>query len=1294
MKESLFKFGKAVVDDKYFVGREKEIKQLKADLLNGVNIILYAPRRFGKTSLILKVLDQLKKEGVKTAYIDLYQVKSCEDFIRLYVSEIIGNSRFSMRKAKKKLSTYIRGILPSVSVDDNGKPILSFSYDANIPREYSLLDALDLPKKLKNKNEKWAIAFDEFQEINRLNEEIIEKQFRSILQHHQDIGYVFLGSKTHMLLNMFADKSRAFYNMGKIQKLNKIPEQEMIDHLEKKFNEGGFTFEQGIFKETLSYTQNIPNYNQFLAYHIWQVAVDEDKIIDKQVIEKAVNLILDNHGDKYYSKLNQLTSYERSVLQAILQGKKNIYSKESAQKNGMMSAFKLEAALERLIELEFIEEMKDKYIFGDPFLLLYLKLRDFDQNYAYNIAEPETLTHRVVEWFKTLGYGTRSKVTRHGDYSQLIVTIPAKRRVDTILVRCVERPVELMDMIELQKGVEENKTDEGWLIASHRIAASACEMAEREKNLYGYTFDQLLDEDADFTRYFDWLKEQVESRGIDKMYIPLACKKDIFDPVKKEKIGRERYDKKNGWIEGYIDRWVQDSSKGHISILGEFGTGKTWFTLHYAYSAMLKYMEAKEKSLERPRLPVVIQLRDYAKLLDSNSLFSDFFFRKHEIRLPGYSAFEYLNRIGKLLLIFDGFDEMADKMDRQKMINNFWELARVVVPGAKAILTCRNEHFPEAKEGRALLNAELKASVMNLTGEPPQFEVLILEHFDDEQIRQALKNRAKDKRTVEYIMKHPLLLDMARRPVLMEYILECIPEIESGKPIDLARVYLYALHKKLDTDLKSGRTFTSLADKLYFMCELSWEMLTTGNMSLNYRLFPDRLKNLFGALVAEEKTLDHWHYDMMGNTMMIRNDDGDYTPAHKSLLEFFVAVKLTAELGFLPADFADLAREQSHVDKSVPPGDNTWDTYFCRRVDENGEVCQIAPLKKFKPADRDRVMEHIAALPEAVLRFIHEITNVDEVREAFHSFLQDTLEEFKKGNREPAKEQGVLVLIYKMARLSQTWEEEAGVGRQVKESWDKFHRGEMRATPAISFTEIIIPGQGDGETESLPLKMVQIPAGLFLMGDDNETPIHRVHITKPFLMSAVLVTNKFFSHVMGKTPSRFKGDNRPVEQVSWFDAVEFCNRLSDTAGLKKVYSIDGEKVKPDWDADGFRLPTEAEWEYACRAGTSGQRYGEIDKIAWYKNNSNNSTQDVGNKEPNAWGLYDMLGNVWEWCWDWHGDYPTEDRENWRGPEGGSDRVFRGGGWGLDVWLCRCAYRFANHPAYRVNDLGFRLVRAL
>ncbi len=318
--------------------------------------------------------------------------------------------------------------------------------------------------------------------------------------------------------------------------------------------------------------------------------------------------------------------------------------------------------------------------------------------------------------------------------------------------------------------------------------------------------------------------------------------------------------------------------------------------------------------------------------------------------------------MGKLLLIFDGFDEMAARVDRQEMINNFWELAKVVIPGAKVILTCRTEHFPEAKEGRALLNAELLASTANLTGETPQFEVLELEKFNDDQIRQVLSLQAQST-TVEQVMGNPQLLDLARRPVMTELILEALPDIEIGKPVDMSRVYLYAVRRKMERDIKAERTFTSLADKLYFLCELSWEMLSTDQMSLNYRLFPERIRRLFGSIVQEEKDLDHWHYDMMGQTMLIRNADGDYTPAHRSLLEFFVAYKFAAELGVLAKDFTELAAVRSHVNSNAARIDYTWSSYFQRQVDVVGNILLTAPLKSFTSEPLETLRETFGRSP-------------------------------------------------------------------------------------------------------------------------------------------------------------------------------------------------------------------------------------------------------------------------------------------------------------------------------------------
>ena len=607
----------------------------------------------------------------------------------------------------------------------------------------------------------------------------------------------------------------------------------------------------------------------------------------------------------------------------------------------------------------------------------------------------DSLVQQLDAWFDVLGYGREGDRVIKEKYFELTITIPVRRkRYDRVVVRGVEGEAGMADVIALQASVEEHKADEGWLVSKMRVS-SAARKAAKEDEAYEaiscYTLDELLDEDADFSQYLEWLEEEIKSRRIDQDYIALGCFKEEIDPKTKIKLGTSHYGEDEGWIEGYVDQWLADSSKGHLSVLGEFGTGKTWFVMHYAWLALQAYKAAKEKKVARPRLPLVIPLRDYAKAVSMESLFSEFFFRKHEIPLPGYSAFEQLNRMGKLLLIFDGFDEMAARTDLQAMIDNFWEMARVVVPGAKAILTCRTEHFPDAIAGRETLGAQRKASTANLTGEPPQFEVLELAKFEDDQIAQLLGNRANET-AVQAVMGNSQLLDLARRPVMVDLILAALPEIEAGKQVDMARVYLYAVTRKMAQDIKSERTFTSLADKLYFLCELSWEMLSTNQMSLNYRAFPERLRLLFADRVKEEKELDHWRYDMMGQTMLIRNAEGDYSPAHRSLLEFFVAYKIVASLGAMADDFTDIAREQSHVNQALPGQGYTWESYFRGACNSDGKPEVIAPLRKFDSKAIEELVPLLgqAKLAKAVLDLAHPMLDKVTMREQLLPLLQAT----------------------------------------------------------------------------------------------------------------------------------------------------------------------------------------------------------------------------------------------------------------------------------------------------------------
>ena len=246
-------------------------------------------------------------------------------------------------------------------------------------------------------------------------------------------------------------------------------------------------------------------------------------------------------------------------------------------------------------------------------------------------------------------------------------------------------------------------------------------------------------------------------------------------------------------------------------------------------------------------------------------------------------------------------------------------------------------------------------------------------------------------------------------------------------------------------------------------------------------------------------------------------------------------------------------------------------------------------------------------------------------------------------------------------------------------------------------------GEEDTETVNVfVLEMIFVEGGTFTMGDiwgdgdSDERPTHEVTLSD-FCIGKHEVTQALYQEVMGVNPSSFIGDNLPVQYITWYDAVNFCNNLSETSGLQKVYTISGTDITTDFNKNGYRLPTEAEWEYAARSGGRNDRKwsgtnteSELGNYAWYSSNSSSTAHEIGTKQANELGLYDMSGNVQEWCWDWYGDYLASSQINPSGPSTGSDRVLRGGRWSGNTVSCRVTYRFDYGPSYSRSNIGFRL----
>ncbi len=506
---------------------------------------------------------------------------------------------------------------------------------------------------------------------------------------------------------------------------------------------------------------------------------------------------------------------------------------------------------------------------------LAAEVRTWLQAIRYKVDEPQLLDDHTMSMVASMDLGTVKQ---------------------SVLVHCIGGEITAADVLVL-KGAINLKTPQGWLISDKRISPKAVEQAAGVDSLKVFNLATFLRQMV-WGPYVESLTSIVEKNRLPELYVDLSCyKQEIYE--RENEISKDRYPS----LDIYIDYWLKERGKMHISLLGEFGNGKTWFCRHYAYRQLEHYFE----NPAHERLPLLITLRDFTKAMTAQQLINDALLEQYRLPFVGsaFEVFQEMNRRGKLLLILDGFDEMAKQVDYQTVVDNFWELAKLVAENSKVILTSRTEYFHWAKESEKILGGE-EFGRRTIILSPPKFEVLHIEPFNDDQIRKVIMLRLGTKNghaVAGHILKTPNLAEMARKPVLVELLLAALDEVSADVLENEVKVYLYATNKLLLRNIDTKRTFTTTSDKLYFLCELAWEMIKSGELRIHYTAIPERIKVYFGGRIKDQHELDTWDFDLRNQTLLHRDAVGYYEFAHKSLAEYFVAFKFAAELGCLAPVF-------------------------------------------------------------------------------------------------------------------------------------------------------------------------------------------------------------------------------------------------------------------------------------------------------------------------------------------------------------------------------------------------------
>ncbi|MFH1618308.1 MAG: ATP-binding protein [bacterium] len=369
-----FIFGE-VVKDADFIDRKAELETITKDLSDGQKIFLIAPRRYGKTSLILAAAEQLKARGIRVIYVDLFKTASVEQF-----AAALGKAAAEMRKlgfaeAVKFIKDFISGLRPQFSVNPDGS--LSLGVDASPPQKevFQMIESLlEYPQEFAVREKKPVVVmFDEFQEVAGIGGEALEKLMRAVIQKQRNVGYVFCGSKKTMMNEMVSKKSRAFFGIGPVMHLEKIPSEYFEEYLAVNFARGGFNCSKETLRSIVSSAGGIPYYIQYLAHELWDLRTEEKKITEADV-ERAVAMIAKRNTPVYQNIWENLPQTQKRLLQGLAADPEAaIFSGTFMTRYQMKSSALVKKSLSLLVSKDIIEKEAAGYVFTDHWMGVWVR---------------------------------------------------------------------------------------------------------------------------------------------------------------------------------------------------------------------------------------------------------------------------------------------------------------------------------------------------------------------------------------------------------------------------------------------------------------------------------------------------------------------------------------------------------------------------------------------------------------------------------------------------------------------------------------------------------------------------------------------------------------------------------------------------------------------------------------------------------------------------------------------------------------------------------------------------------